>query len=106
MLPGLRPGNRVLIRHGMPSRRAGRLRVGMVIVVRSPLAAPAARGAWPVAPRLGWDRWIIRRGAALPGAMREAAGGAVTVPEQKLLVSAEFLAVGIRPKAATCSARW
>jgi signal peptidase I len=47
-----------------------------------------------VAPRLGWDRWIIKRVAALPGdtvpgAMREAADGAVTVPEQNLLVSAD-----------------
>jgi signal peptidase I len=94
MLPGLRPGDRVLIRHGRPSRRARRLRVGMVIVVRSPAAAPAPRGIWPVAPRLGWDRWIIKRVAALPGdavpgTMREAAGGAVTVPERTLLVSAD-----------------
>jgi signal peptidase I len=94
MLPGLRPGDRVLVRQGMPSGRPRRLRVGMVIVVRFPLVAPAPRGVWPVAPRLGWDRWIIKRVAALPGdavpgTMREAAGGAVTVPEQTLLVSAD-----------------
>jgi signal peptidase I len=94
MLPGLRPGDRVLVRHGRSSGRACRLRAGMVIVARSPVAAPAPRGAWPVAPRLGWDRWIIKRVAALPGdavpgAMRKAAGGAITVPERKLLVTAD-----------------
>jgi signal peptidase I len=94
MLPGLRPGDRVLVRHGRPSGRARRLRVGMVIVARSPVAARAPRGAWPVAPRLGWDRWIIKRVAALPGdavpdAMREATGRAVAVPERKLLVTAD-----------------
>jgi signal peptidase I len=94
MLPDLRPGDRVLVRHGRPSGRARRLRVGMVIVVRSPITASAPRGIWPVAPRLGWDRWIIKRVAALPGdavpgAMRQAAGGAITVPERKLLVMAD-----------------
>ena len=58
------------------------------------MVAPAPRGTWPVAPRLGWDRWIIKRvaalpGDAIPGTMREAAGGAVTVPERKLLVTAD-----------------
>lgn len=94
MLPDLCPGDRVLVWHGMPTGRPRRLQVGMVIVVRFPLVARAPRGVWPVAPRLGWDRWIIKRVAALPGdavpgAMREAAGGAVTVPERKLLVSAD-----------------
>jgi signal peptidase I len=94
MLPDLRPGDRVLVRHGRPGGTARRLRVGMVIVVRSPAVAPAPRGTWPVAPRLGWDRWIIKRvaalpGDAIPGAMREATGGAVTVPERRLLVTAD-----------------
>jgi signal peptidase I len=94
MLPSLRPGDRVLVRHGMPSGMPRRLRVGMVIVVRFPWVASAPRGVWPVAPRLGWDRWIIKRVAALPGdavprTMREAAGGVVTVPERTLLVSAD-----------------
>ena len=94
MLPGLRPGDRVLVRRGRPGGRARRLRVGMVIVVRSPIAASAPRGIWPVAPRLGWDRWIIKRvaalpGDAIPGAMRQATGGAVTVPERKLRVTAD-----------------
>jgi signal peptidase I len=94
MLPALRPGDRVLVRHGPPTRRPGRLRVGMVVVVRSPVALPAPRGIWPVAPRLGWDHWIIKRVAALPGdhvpsAMYVATGGAATVPERKLLVSAD-----------------
>jgi signal peptidase I len=94
MLPGLRAGDRVLVRHGRPSGRARRVRVGMVIVVWSPIAAAAPRGIWPVAARLGWDRWIIKRVAALPGdavpgAMRNATGGAITVPERKLLVTAD-----------------
>jgi signal peptidase I len=94
MLPALRPGDRVLVRHGRPGGGTRRLGVGTVIVVRSPAVGPAPRGTWPVAPRLGWDRWIIKRVAALPGdtvpgAMREAADGAVTVPEQNLLVSAD-----------------
>lgn len=94
MLPTLRPGDRVLVRHRTLSGLALRLRVGMVIVVRSPATTPAPRGTWPVAPRLGWDRWIIKRVAALPGdavprVMSEATGGAVTVPELKLLVSAD-----------------
>jgi signal peptidase I len=94
MLPELRPDDRVLVWRGMPSGRPRRLRVGMVIVARFPLVAPAPHGIWPVAPSLGWDRWVIKRVAALPGdavpgTMREAAGGAVTVPERTLLVSAD-----------------
>jgi signal peptidase I len=94
MLPALQPGDRVLVRHGRLTVRAHRLCVGMVIVVRSPAAAPAPRGAWPVAPRLGWDHWVIKRVAALPGDavpddMIEATGGAVTVPDRKLLIAAD-----------------
>jgi signal peptidase I len=78
MLPALRTGDRVLVRQG----GSGRLHVGMLIVVRSPVG------------RLAGDRWIIKRVAALPGdvvpmAMRAATRGESPVPTGMLLVSAD-----------------
>jgi signal peptidase I len=94
MLPAFQPGDRVLVRRGRAGSRTRQLRAGTVIVVRSPAAPPAPRGTWPVAPPLGWDKWVIKRVAALsgdavPGEMSAAVSGAVIVPDGKLLVAAD-----------------
>jgi signal peptidase I len=85
MYPGLVPGDRVLVRRGR-----GRLRVGAVVIIRSPYDAGVWRGLFPAA-RLEGGRWIIKRVSALvgdpvPDQVREAAGGTEAVPPGAMVV--------------------
>lgn len=82
MLPGFRPGDRVLVRRAV----AARLRVGAVAVVQ--VQERAFRRGGP--PALA-TRWVIKRVAAMPGdpvpgSVRAAAGGISIVPDGKLVL--------------------
>jgi signal peptidase I len=90
MLPTLRPGDRLIARHGAH----GPLRVGMIIVVIRPTAPLMRHDGSPMEPRPSTPHWVIKRVAALPGdsvpdSMQAQAGGATVVPEKMLLVSAD-----------------
>src|SRR5207302_6119180 len=63
MLPGFRPGDRVMLRRAS----AGQLAIGMVAVARPPRRIPAAAGTAPEGPLWASRRWVIKRIAALPG---------------------------------------
>jgi len=87
MLPTFKPGDRVLVRSGIH----GRLHVGTIVVIRSPVDILTADPFWPgVASGL----WIIKRIAALPGDpvpadMRAAAGETNMVPPGMFMISAD-----------------
>lgn len=90
MLPEFRSGDRVLVRSG---RRNG-LRVGSVVVLRSPESLPPDHGPWPVTSQFPAASWMIKRVAALPGDsvpqnMRAATGGTPVVPDGLFMVSAD-----------------
>jgi signal peptidase I len=89
MLPTLKAQDRVLV--SRLSRK--RLRVGSIIVLRSPLD-PLPPPKWPFAPPLSRAPWMIKRIAALPGDvipawMRTATVKAQRVPPGNLLVTAD-----------------
>ncbi len=89
MVPTLKAHDRVLVSRIMSNR----LRIGSIIVLRSPLD-PLPRARWPFAPPLSQTPWVIKRIAALPGdiipaRMRAATGKAREVPPGKLLVTAD-----------------
>ncbi len=97
MLPAFRSGDRVLVRSG----RRGGLRVGTVVVLRSPASAPPSPASlspgqvrWSAGSRTLAGLWIIKRIAALPGDavpqdMRASTGGTPVVPDGLFMVSAD-----------------
>jgi signal peptidase I len=89
MLPTLKDQDRVLVSRLMRNH----LRVGSIIVLRSPLN-PLPPPRWPFAPPLSRSPWVIKRIAALPGDtvpawMPAATDGPRRVPPGKLLVTAD-----------------
>lgn len=90
MLPALQSGDRVLVRSG----KRGGLRVGAVVVLRSPVSLSAEQMPWSVTTGMRASPWIIKRVAALPGDsvpedMRTATGGTPVVPDGLFMVSAD-----------------
>lgn len=90
MLPAFQSGDRVLVRTG---RRSG-LRVGTVVLLRSPFSPPPEHAPWSADTRMLASPWIIKRVAALPGDavpenMRAATGGIPVVPNGLFMVSAD-----------------
>lgn len=77
MLPGLRPGDRVLVR---------RASVDALVVGALAVSRARQRAAGPLERGAAADRWVIKRVAALPGdpvpdSVRAATGGVTVVPE-------------------------
>jgi signal peptidase I len=88
MMPGLAPGDRVLVRR----RARGALRVGSVVLLPEPGSSGRPRPAMaPGAAALRRRSWVVKRIAAMPGdavpqAVRDAVGGIGVVPAGMLVV--------------------
>jgi signal peptidase I len=89
MTPGLRHGDRLLMRRGPASR----IRSGAVVVLRTPLG-PALKGYLPSGFAAVMPGWSVKRVAAMPrdrvpDSVRPAVGGAAVVPAGMLVVLAD-----------------
>ena len=92
MLPGLLPGDRVLVRR----TRTGRLRRGQVVVAE----IPGADGDWEGPPRGPVSRreWMIKRLAAVPGDPRPADSLPATAdPAGRQVPPGKFVVLGDNP---------